>query len=76
MDTTEKTTIKVKGNVKIDIWYDEQIRMFGAAYKDSKGNTLGEAEFAPTKEMALKWLKENGPKLEFEKTPANQDRDY
>ena len=68
--------MKVKGSVKIDVWYDDKIRLFGAAYKDSKGKVLGDAEFAPNKELALKWLKENGPELEFDKSAANADRDY
>lgn len=69
MTESEKQVIKVKGTVKIDVWFDSKIRMYGAAYKDINGNQLGEAEFAPNKTLALQWLKENGPEIEVMKDP-------
>jgi hypothetical protein len=67
--------MKVKGSVTIDVWFDEKLRLFGAAYKDSKGQILGEAEYGPSKTSALKALEEDGPELEFEKV-KNDNRDY
>jgi hypothetical protein len=64
--------MKVKGGYKIDVWFDDKIKLFGAAYKDFKGEQIGEAEFAPTKTLALQWLKENGPEIEVEKPAGRQ----
>jgi len=60
--------MKVKGNVFVDVWYDEKIRLYAASYKDSKGKIIGEPEYGPSKTSALLALQKNGPELEFEKT--------
>ncbi len=70
---SDMKVIKVKGGCKVDVWFDESIRMYGATYKDAKGNTLCDAEFAPSKALALQWLKENGPKIEIEKDPGRSN---
>lgn len=63
--------MKVKGSVKIDVWFDEKVRLFAAAYKDAKGKMIGDPEYGPSKTLALQWLTANGPTLEFEKAPAD-----
>lgn len=70
--------IKVKGGCQVEVLFDETIRMYGATYKDGKGNLLCEPEFAPSKTLALQWLKENGPKIEIEKdsTKSNSGAEY
>lgn len=67
--------MKVKGSVTVEIWFDEKLRLFAAAYKDSKGKFLGEAEYGPSKTSALQALKADGPQLEFEKE-KNDNRDH
>jgi hypothetical protein len=69
--------MKVKGGYKVDVWYDESIRMYAAAYKDINGNQLGDAEYAPSKTLALQWLEEHGPEIEVEKEKGRgENRDY
>ena len=67
--------MKVKGSVTVDVWFDEKLRLWGAAYKNAKGEMIGEPEYGPSKTTALQWLTENGPDLEFEKT-TGENRDY
>lgn len=64
--------MKVKTGYKIDVWYDPKVSMYAAAYKDNSGQQLGDAEYAPNKTLALKWLKENGPEIEVEKDRNKQ----
>ncbi len=60
--------MKVKGSVKVDIWFDEQIRLYMAAYRDTSGNKLlGDIQVAFTKTEVLKLLSANMPEFEFEK---------
>ncbi|NCQ52116.1 hypothetical protein GW796_09540 [archaeon] len=67
--------MKVKGGVTIDFKYDKNINMHVASYLDSTGKIIGEPEYAPTKALALKFLKENGPVIEFE-NKKQAERDY
>lgn len=60
--------MKVKGSVKIDLWYDPKINFYCAAFRDTYGNTiLGKIELAKNKTDVLKKLNDNKPDFEFEK---------
>lgn len=60
--------MKVKGSVKIDLWYDPKINFYCAAFRDTYGNViLGDIELAKTKTAVLKKLTANKPEFEFEK---------
>lgn len=60
--------MKVKGSVKVDIWFDPKVRLYSAAYKDTYGNKiLGDIEVGFDKTSVLKTLAQNAPEFEFEK---------
>lgn len=60
--------MKVKGSVKIDLWFDKKINLYMAAYKDTLGNKiLGDIQVGFTKTEVLKILAENIPEFEFDK---------
>ncbi len=60
--------MKVKGSVKIDLWYDPKINFYCAAFRDTCGNViLGDIELSQTKTGVLKKLSANKPDFEFEK---------
>lgn len=39
--------------MKQDVWYDRSQRMWCSQWKDADGNQIGQAEWYPTKALAL-----------------------
>jgi hypothetical protein len=44
--------------VKQGVWYDEHLRIWTAIWRDDRGNQIGYAVYAMSKEQALKNLPE------------------
>lgn len=63
-----------KEKLKVNLWFDNSINLYGAAFSNTKGDTLTDVEYAPTKTLALKWLYENAPEDIIKLTINTQDR--
>ncbi len=65
--------MKVKGSVKVDVWFEPKISLYSAAFRDTYGNKiLGDIEVARSKTGALQMLAANAPDFEYEKKKEAQ----
>lgn len=63
-----------KEKLLVNIWFDGGINLYGASFTNTKGETVCDVEYAPTKTMALQWLYENAPADVIKLTVNTQDR--
>ena len=72
----ELNKMKQKEIKKVDLWFDKQINLWCASFKDSQNNDILEPECGTSKTMALKSLMDNAPETLFLPTNKKDFRDY
>lgn len=63
-----------KEKLSVKVWKDDKINLFAASFVNSKGDFIGEVEYAPSKTMALQWLYSNAPEEIVKLTVNTGDR--